>query len=516
MSLSFEGNFTPDQRTEIARIMAANANAGNTVDTASTKSFVTWLDADRVVITQDDGDVFVLRNMRFLDNPDPNIEDEKNLGGVETPTTETPKTEKPVTLPPASGTLEQQLATRQRQKAENEERIKVLEEQIARLQKEINEEIDAALKKVEGITDEQRQKAANIADEWLSKYSKGEVTYEEMQEGMKSDLTAAEGEAGVRISGALFDLFSASGKMSTLKELVGQMGRLIEENKLIDAEINRLQDEIAAEAARRAAAAAAAARNTSCDPIGFTVGDITYDFFIDKDNDGALSNENEFLGATNQWAEMQALDTDNDGKVSVQEMIDAGVKVVARDSKTGEQKVMDIADLNMEDIDLSTYSTAKAGDQGNGVNLLGNFNITVDGQTVEGYNTLDTLDYLDKNYDFSDKEKGIGRFGNTPQAAGASDDVEQRYAEIQKEVAKLETKLSNAWLTVFGRELTAKNALEAGKAQAYLDGSVLKVQKEAEEEAQRRIDASEEIAALKEAEEEAAKKAEERAAEEAE
>jgi len=197
-------------------------------------------------------------------------------------------------------------------------------------------------------------------------------------------------------------------------------------------------------------------------------------------------------------------------------MIDAGVKVVARDSKTGEQKVMDIADLNMEDIDLSTYSTAKAGDQGNGVNLLGNFNITVDGQTVEGYNTLDTLDYLDKNYDFSDKEKGIGRFGNTPQAAGASDDVEQRYAEIQKEVAKLETKLSNAWLTVFGRELTAKNALEAGKAQAYLDGSVLKVQKEAEEEAQRRIDASEEIAALKEAEEEAAKKAEEKAAEEAE
>ena len=516
MSLSFEGNFTPDQRTEIARIMAANANAGNTVDTASTKSFVSWLDADRVVITQDDGDVFVLRNMRFLDNPDPSIEDEKNLGGVETPTTETPKAAEPVTLPPASGTLEQQLATRQRQKAENEERIKVLEEQIARLQKEINEEIDAALKKVEGITDEQRQKAANIADEWLSKYSKGEVTYEEMQEGMKSDLTAAEGEAGVRISGALFDLFSASGKMSTLKELVGQMGRLIEENKLIDAEINRLQDEIAAEAARKAAAAAAAARNTSYDPIGFTVGDITYDFFIDKDNDGALSNENEFLGATNQWAEMQALDTDNDGKVSVQEMIDAGVKVVARDAKTGEQKVMDIADLNMEDIDLSTYSTAKAGNQGNGVNLLGNFNITVDGQTVEGYNTLDTLDYLDANYNFSDKEKGIGRFANTPQAAGASDDVEQRYAEIQKEVAKLETKLSNAWLTVFGRELTAKNALEAGKAQAYLDGSVLKIQKEAEEEAQRRIEESEEIAALKEAEEEAAKKAEEKAAEEAE
>jgi len=494
MAINFEGNFTAAQRTEIARIMAENANAGNTPDTNSTVSNVSWLDADRAVITQDDGDVFVLRDLRFLDNPDPNVEDEKNL----TANTETPA---------VTGTLEQQLAALQRRKAENEARLTVLQEQIAELQEKINKEIDEALAKVEGITEDAKASAAETTQKYLDEYAAGKITYEEMQQKIKSDLGNLEVETGLDISGALSNMFSASGNMAILKELVGQMGRLIEENKLLDTQIADLQAQIeAARKAAEAAAAAAAARNTSCDPIGFTVGDITYDFFIDKDNDGALSNENEFLGATNQWAEMQALDTDNDGKVSVQEMIDAGVKVVARDSKTGEQKVMDIADLNMEDIDLSTYSTAKAGDQGNGVNLLGNFNITVDGQTVEGYNTLDTLDYLDKNYDFSDKEKGIGRFGGVTgsTAAGSTADFEAQYVAIQEQVKELETKLNKAWISIVGEGTTAEVAIRVASAEADLEGAIERYNQVARE----RIEASEEIAALRAAETEAAEAAE--------
>ena len=499
MAINFEGNFTAAQRTEIARIMAENANAGNTPDTNSTVSNVSWLDADRAVITQDDGDVFVLRDLRFLDNPDPNVEDEKNL----TANTETPA---------VTGTLEQQLAALQRRKAENEARLTVLQEQIAELQEKINKEIDEALAKVEGITEDAKASAAETTQKYLDEYAAGKITYEEMQQKIKSDLGNLEVETGLDISGALSNMFSASSNMAILKELVGQMGRLIEENKLLDTQIADLQAQIeAARKAAEAAAAAAAARNTSCDPIGFTVGDITYDFFIDKDGDGALSNENEFLGATNQWAEMQALDTDNDGKVSVQEMIDAGVKVVARDSKTGEQKVMDIADLNMEDIDLSTYSTAKAGDQGNGVNLLGNFNITVDGQTVEGYNTLDTLDYLDKNYDFSDKEKGIGRFGEvtaTTAAAtspiGSTAEFEAQYVAIQEQVKELEAKLNKAWISIVGEGTTADVAIRVASAEADLEGAIERYNKVAQE----RIDASEEIAALRAAETEAAEAAE--------
>jgi len=501
MTINFEGNFTAAQRTEIARIMAENANAGNTPDTSSTVSTVSWLDADRAAITQDDGDVFVLRDLRFLDNPDPNVEDEKNLGA---------------TTPTATGTLEQQLAALQRRKAENEARLTVLQEQIAELQEKINKEIDEALAKVEGITEDAKARASETTQKYLDEYAAGKITYEEMQQKIKSDLGNLEVETGLDISGALSNMFSASSNMAILKELVGQMGKLIEENKLLDTQIADLQAQIAAEAARKAAeAAAAAAACSKPDPIGFTVGDITYDFFIDKDGDGALSNENEFLGATGYWEEMKALDTSGDGKVSVQEMLDAGVKVVARDAKTGEQRVMDVTELNMDDIDLSTYSTAKAGDQGNGSELLGNFNITVDGQTVEGYSTADTLEYLDANYNFSDKEKGIGRFGEVTAATaaatspiGSTAEFEAQYVAIQEQVKELEAKLNKAWISIVGEGTTADAAIRVASAEADLQGAIERYNKVAQE----RIDASEEIAALRAAETEAAEAAEAEAA----
>jgi len=161
-----------------------------------------------------------------------------------------------------------------------------------------------------------------------------------------------------------------------------------------------------------------------------------------------LSNETEFLGAKNGWSELTALDLDNDKKVTGAEM--KGLKVVAT-SADGTQTIQDASEVfgEADFIDLSSYNATNELME-NGNTLLGTFNVNIDGQEVgTGYNTLDKVDWLDANYDFSDADNGFNRFsyGNT-EAYTMPIDYTSQYKEYLQTYSDLEEKLEEAWNSV--------------------------------------------------------------------
>ena len=160
-----------------------------------------------------------------------------------------------------------------------------------------------------------------------------------------------------------------------------------------------------------------------CDPIGFVVDGKICDFIIDRNNDGKFNNETEFLGAQNNWFEMISLDQNgnNDGKVSREEMENANVKVLVT-NEDGSQQIVSVADLGIDEIDLSSYQSSNQS-IGNNNQLLGTFGLTLNGKySNDGYNTLDTVNWLDKNYSnmFTDKAERVGRFATEDGLADSS------------------------------------------------------------------------------------------------
>lgn len=133
------------------------------------------------------------------------------------------------------------------------------------------------------------------------------------------------------------------------------------------------------------------------DPIGYNDKDGNrLDFVIDRNNDGIFNGPEEFLGASNNWQEMADLDKDGNGIVEGSEL--AGLKMV-KTGANGVQSFIDAVAMNLK-IYLDSYFKNDKEDKkiGEGQKLLGNFNISADGETYRGYNTLDSLDYLNKEY----------------------------------------------------------------------------------------------------------------------
>ena len=137
---------------------------------------------------------------------------------------------------------------------------------------------------------------------------------------------------------------------------------------------------------------------------------VQYDFIVD---DGAFDSTSDFLGAEDQWAEMAALDTDGDQIVSAAELEAGNIKMVKTDA-TGNQSVVSIAEEFGEDfsINLGSYqeggshsaiNTATDSDNDGTADqeLLGTFSMNVNGQEVQGYNTLDDTEWLQENYGLS-------------------------------------------------------------------------------------------------------------------
>ena len=234
------------------------------------------------------------------------------------------------------------------------------------------------------------------------------MTRDELQENIKGAMPNTP-----EIADAVAALTAASEEGGEIDSCLGELNKLMTDTQLIDDEIELKTKEF--DEAVKAEEEAASPSSKCCDPIGFTATDdegnqAQYDFIVD---DGAFDSTNDFLGANGQWNDMAELDTDGDNIVSLEELQAGNIKAV-KTNEDGSQEVVDLADEFGEDfsIDLTSYEegcshsaiNTTSDSDGDGTadqTILGTFNVNINGQTVNGYNTLDDVDWLSENYNIS-------------------------------------------------------------------------------------------------------------------
>lgn len=132
-----------------------------------------------------------------------------------------------------------------------------------------------------------------------------------------------------------------------------------------------------------------------CDPMSFVKDNIKYDFIQDRDNDNIFDDATEFLGAQDGWAEMQAYDTNQDGKIEGDELKE--MKIVGVDQTTGKYTFSTADEVGVTSIDLSTYKEAGT-TKNTGDTLDGTFKVNIGGQEVDAEQTTDTQLNLTNKY----------------------------------------------------------------------------------------------------------------------
>lgn len=307
------------------------------------------------------------------------------------------------------------------QKAENDKSIQTTQKEMEALKKQINEAIEKSVQESKKYTDEQQLKILAASMEITAEYvaSEGKMTQEEM----KHRLSAKLGNIDTNIPASILaSLTAADGLICQLNAKAQVLSNLSLTNQNLTNKISSKQNRLVT-LNEQLEAIEKAEEERRCDPIGFVADGKICDFIIDRNNDGKFNNESEFLGAQNNWFEMVSLDQngDNDGKVSREEMENANVKVLVT-NEDGSQQIVSVADLGVDEIDLSSYQSSNQS-IGNNNQLLGTFGLTINGQNSnDGYNTLDTVNWLDKNYSnmFTDKAEKIGRFATEDGLADSS------------------------------------------------------------------------------------------------
>lgn len=338
--------------------------------------------------------------------------------------------------------------------AYNNNQLSSIADKVETLKKEIQEIIEQAIDESEEIAEEQKDEAKRIVSEELDNYanSKGSMSYEDFKTKLAGRLDSLDASGQSKLSSVTMKLLNAESKMALLNGYLTTMNTLQNTNKEIQNQIGTktqqmqvLQEELAKNQTE----------DDDCcqrtDPIGFSANGMKYDFFVDKDNDSLLSNEQEFLGAEDGWEEMTALDTNNDGKVDKNELAESDIKVVITD-KDGNQTIKNAANIFSENdsINLNSYTELNQ-DIGNGNTLLGTFGLTFGGTNIDkGYNTLDSLDWLDNNYEFSDKDKGIGRFAQSETIVqeDKTNFFSQMIEQFKEDYKNLESQLTAAWNSI--------------------------------------------------------------------
>lgn len=342
----------------------------------------------------------------------------------------------------------------------NNNQIEKLQAEVDEIKQEIQEAVDAAIKESEEIAEEQKQAVSDAVSKNLNEFanSDGNMTYEDFQKALNGDLDALDQSGESRLAAVVGKMLDAEGKMSQLSDLVGRIGNLLAENDDLvadNAKLTELNTGYAKDLANEQAKLAEEASNCEtdpdcqrCDPIGFEKDGARYDFFTDTDNDGMLSNQNEFLGAEDGWASMQALDTNGDGKVTRDEMAD--LKMVQTNADGTQQVVnaTDVFDTDDDFVDLNSYKDVNK-DVNKDVHLLGNFNVNFDSETanaqnIEGYNTLDSIDWLKDNYDFSDLETLHNTEANG--TAGLEAITTENFGrDLDAELAEMDKLMTDGW-----------------------------------------------------------------------
>ena len=293
--------------------------------------------------------------------------------------------------------IQEEIDALEAEKEANLEKMDKIEAKIEKLTAEAEENIMKAAALQEQKVKEHEEKSQEAVQENIAAYIAANkeggagMTRDELQENIQGSLSEVP-EVGNAISAAI----AANDQLNEIDSHLGELNKLIQDTKNIETEIGLKQQEY--EAAKEA---------EKCDPIGFTIGEgenqAQYDFIVD---DGSFDSTSDFLGAENQWAEVAALDTDGDNIVSSKELQAGNIKAV-KTSADGTQEVVDLAEEFGEDfsINLSSYqqggshsaidtASDKDGDGVADQELLGTFSLNVNGETINGYNTLDDVDYL--------------------------------------------------------------------------------------------------------------------------
>lgn len=323
-----------------------------------------------------------------------------------------------------------------------------IKETVEKLSEEIKTSLDEAIEAQKEITEEEQERVKELVSTQIEQFKKDkeagkDVKMSDLQANIKAGL--AEGGFDEEMSTILSDLVVTNTKMVTMDSLLDELGVINGQMKMLDTEMANL-DKVIEE--QEKAAEEAAANCNPCDPIGFKDEDgTTYEFVVDKDGNGELSNFSEFLGSENYFEEMEALDADGSGDVTNDELNQAGVMVLVKDAN-GNQELKSIEEaFGGEDVnvDLNSYQEAEEGALAeNGQTLLGNFDISVGDETFDGYSTLDSAEYLMENYEFTDENPdNLGVNGAAEDAENVEGDAEraQITEDIDTFIAEYEAKL---------------------------------------------------------------------------
>ena len=372
-----------------------------------------------------------------------------------------------------------ELAKVNNQISTNNHNMQVLEVTIEALQEEVEEQLDAAIEESKEIQEEHKAKAKEAVNNRLNEYtnSNGEMTYDEFKNGISSDLDGLQSSTGRALGDVVGQLLDANHKMNLLKGYVSDLTELADNNKTLSEKAEGLNTEIADLVKEQAEKAEKEGDSqASCtDPIGFKTDAARYDFFVDADSNQDITNEQEFLGAKDGFKEVQLLDSNHDGIVSGDELDKGNVKVI-KTNTDGTQEIVKASEVfknEADGINLGSYKSTNQ-DLGEGNTLLGTFNATMDGKSMSGYQTLDSNEWLDKNYEFTDEVEGKGRFAQDQTDVVEAYDASEKINIFTIKNTELEGKLSEAW-NAWGFSNTQATALsEMSESEAKREGNSIK------------------------------------------
>jgi len=337
--------------------------------------------------------------------------------------------------------IKEEIEELQDKKDKNEEKMEKIEANIEKLAKSAEKNIMEAAKAQEDAVAEHEEETQKVLSENIQKYIEAN---KEGGEGMSKDELQANIKGALpstpEVGDAVAALAAASEDVSEIDANLSELNDLISDTQSIENDIALKQSEY--EAAVNVQDVPSTDDYTSdtddatcqptCEPQGFQDNEGNqYDFFIDKDGNGDLSNESEFLGYEGgkegqeaAWSEMTDLDTNLDGVVDADELTAGGVMVYKTDAD-GNQQAMTIEEAFGKDSDLAISTTQDAvAKEGVGPNnfttgtgsenneLWGTFDVTLNGESLSGYQTNDDLDWLKDNYNFTDYANGTSNAGN--------------------------------------------------------------------------------------------------------
>ena len=367
--------------------------------------------------------------------------------------------------------LKEELETLEKLKKANVQKMEKIEKQVENLAKQAEQNILEAAKKQEKAVEQNEEQAKKALNENIEAYIKANkeggkgMTKDELQANIRKSMPDAPG-----LGNALAKLTAARAEIAQIDSLLGSLNGLILEVEGLNLDISSKQADY-----DKACEAEEPPAQKCCDPIGFTVGEgenqVRYDFIVD---DGSFDTTSDFLGADNQWAEMEALDLDQNGTVTAQELSKGKIKAV-KTTPDGKQEVVDIAKEFGDDftIDLSSYQQGgshssidtEADFDNDGVidqKLLGTFDVNVGGQSIKGYNTLDDVDYLNKQY---------GVEIDTTQQEVSSDDELALHTNFFNEYTQKSQELSNSLEEGFTSLGVSRENIKEIKKEALNEGN---------------------------------------------